>query len=336
MDRLALHIEYLLRRHDCVVVPGIGAFMKVEQEAEADETTGIFNPMTEEVRFNSALVHDDGLLASSYSRREHISFAEGRELIRKAVEDLREVLGADGQSTIGRLGLLMNNDGILSFRPFSTPENISMRLGLVPVRFKPRSESLADDSVIYRYSPEQVKGKASGNEESISNETAVASQRFDTARNYYIPINKMFARLVGSFLLVALVGLSIMLPFGRDTRSDQASVMPVKAITEAVGSHSSDENIPAETTPAATQPASSPEVHNWHLIVATFHSQSEADKFIEYNDSKGYDLSVIKTGKCYRVSARNASDKEQLVAELGSDEFKAAFSQAWIFNSENK
>ena len=70
MYNLSLHIEYLLLHHDCVVVPGLGAFINVRHAAYFDAVTRVWHPMTREVRFNGALTHDDGLLSSSYARKE--------------------------------------------------------------------------------------------------------------------------------------------------------------------------------------------------------------------------------------------------------------------------
>ena len=105
MERLSIHIEYLLLRHDCVVVPGFGAFINARSEARVDSESGQVYPMMREVRFNSALVHDDGLLAGSFARKYRVPFAEGREMLRKSIESLRRTMASDGEVTIGRLGI---------------------------------------------------------------------------------------------------------------------------------------------------------------------------------------------------------------------------------------
>ena len=45
MERLSIHIEYLLLRHDCVVVPGFGAFINARSEARVDSESGQVYPM---------------------------------------------------------------------------------------------------------------------------------------------------------------------------------------------------------------------------------------------------------------------------------------------------
>ncbi len=332
MDVLALHIEYLLRRHDCVVVPGIGAFLNVEQAAALDDVNGVFRPMTSEVRFNSAVSHDDGLLASSYARRRRVPFADGRDMMRRAVEEMKEILFAEGQVTVGRLGILTAENGVVAFKPFSTPANIAARLGLLPVNtlsHAVKAAEDADDINIYRYHQQQQAATPVAVKPAPD---AESHKRFDTERNYYIPVNKLFARMTGIFVIVALIGISVLLPFGRDQRVDQASVVPVRAITQAVQQHTAE---PEPVAPIPAQPAAVVPQHNsWHIIVATFHNPDQAQDFINANNDKGYTLSVISSGKTHRVSASDAADKEPLVDILLSKDFQSAFPQAWIFNSD--
>ncbi len=117
MYNLSLHIEYLLLHHDCVVVPGLGAFINVRHAARFDSVRRVWLPMTREVRFNGALSHDDGLLANSYARKNSVSFAEGRELLRRDTMQLREALESDGEITLGHLGILRLEEETVSFQP---------------------------------------------------------------------------------------------------------------------------------------------------------------------------------------------------------------------------
>lgn len=326
MERLALHIEYLLLRHDCVVVPGFGAFINVYHSALEDSKTHSFQPMTTEIRFNSALKHNDGMLATSYARRERVSYAEGREMVRVAVSDLLDTLALEGEVSIGRIGRIRtDNSGNLTFHPLLTPRRLSAALGYLPVK---------------RHAPavEVAPAAATAVTETETAEPVVENpiRKFDTDRNYYIPINKMFARMAASFAVVAVLCLSLILPFTRDYHEDQASVVPVKAITTAVTKAS--QQIQAEEQPA---PAAEPEVQEaaplpktWHLVVGTFRSQNEADNFISSKNDSPYELHTVASKRMVRVVAISATDKETLLPELNSPEFQSAFPQAWIFHQQ--
>lgn len=326
MERLALHIEYLLLRHDCVVVPGFGAFINVYHSALEDSETHSFQPMTTEVRFNSALKHNDGMLATSYARRERVSYAEGREMVRVAVSDLQDTIALEGEVSIGRIGRIRtDNSGNLSFHPLLTPRRLSAALGYLPVK---------------RHAPavEVAPAAATAVTETETAEPVVENtiRKFDTDRNYYIPINKMFARMAASFAVVAVLCLSLILPFTRDYHEDQASVVPVKAITTAVTKAS--QQIQAVEQPV---PAAEPKVHEaaplpntWHLVVGTFRSQNEADNFISSKNDSPYELHTVASKRMVRVVAISATDKETLLPELNSPEFQSAFPQAWIFHQQ--
>lgn len=322
MDRLALHIEYLLLRHDCVVVPGCGAFINVYHSALEDSESGIMSPMTSEVRFNSALVHDDGLLAASYARRERVSFAEGREMVRASVSNLRDAMALDREVSIGRLGTLhMDSELNLSFVPASTPRRAAAAMGMTDVRIRNVNVKTVPQQ------PEIVKEE---------NRPPVVARTFDTDRNYYIAVNKMFARMAASIMIIGAVALAVILPFGRGLQEDQASVIPVKVISQAVSNAAAsqepiDYDVEVSSEEKTTEFMNSPA---WHLIVGTFRSHKDAEEYIRLNSDKGYTLSIVSSRNLYRVSARSTHEKAPLLTELSSSEFHAAFPEAWIFNSD--
>ena len=325
MERLALHIEYLLLRHDCVVVPGFGAFINVYHSALEDSETHTLQPMTTEVRFNSALKHNDGMLATSYARRERVPYAEGREMVRVAVSDLQDTLALEGEVSIGRIGRIRTDKSSnLTFHPLLTPNRLSAALGYLPVK---------------RHAPavEVAPAAATAVTETETAEPVVENpiRKFDTDRNYYIPINKMFARMAASFAVVAVLCLSLILPFTRDYHEDQASVVPVKAITTAVTKASQQIQVEEQPVPATEPEAEAiPQPKTWHLVVGTFRSQDEADNFISSKNDSPYELHTVASKRMVRVVAISATDKETLLPELNSPEFQSAFPQAWIFHQQ--
>lgn len=330
MERLALHIEYLLLRHDCVVVPGFGAFINVYHSALEDSETHSFQPMTSEIRFNSALKHNDGMLATSYARRERVSYAEGREMVRVAVSDLQDTLALEGEVSIGRIGRIRtDNSGNLSFHPLLTPNRLAAALGYLPVK---------RHAPVVEAAPAALATAVAAVTEAETAEPVVENpvRKFDTDRNYYIPVNKMFARMAGSFAVVAVLCLSLILPFTRDYHEDQASVVPVKAITTAV-TKASKQIQPVEQSAPVAEPEVqevAPQPKTWHLVVGTFRSQDEADNFISSIPDSPYELHTVASKRMVRVVAISATDKETLLPELNSPEFQSAFPQAWIFHQQ--
>ena len=108
MQELALHIEYLLKRHDCVIVPGFGAFLASRRRAAYSPESVL--PSSVEFFFNSAVCNDDGLLASSFARRNRLSFEEAKVVLAEESESLRAAIDSYGEATIGRVGVLRRGE----------------------------------------------------------------------------------------------------------------------------------------------------------------------------------------------------------------------------------
>lgn len=349
MYTLSLHIEYLLLRHDCVVVPGVGAFINVRQSAWFDEEAGVWHPMTREVRFNAALKHDDGLLANSYARKEQTGFQEGRQLLHRTVAEMRHILEEEGELTLGNLGTLSNKEGKLTFIPRHTARQMSEAIGftVAPVARVKAEEPTADEqpktgeimpqASLHPLVEQTAEAPDTGNETKVQageNEAEETGTRrnFDTFHNYYIAVNKIFARAAACVALVAAVALSVFLPVSDCKREDRASVVPVERIIQTVRPEQPTTETPAETadiTPADTDTA------RYHIIVATFTNRDDAEVFITTHSDCGYRLSICENGKRSRVSALASTDRSELEKEMRGDSIRSSFKQAWIW-AENR
>ena len=104
MNHLISHIEYLIMRHDCVVVPGWGAFVARRRPACYDDVAQRFVAPRRELSFNPEIVHADGLVASSISRKEGVSFEQASIIIARETEAMKSQLMADGELSLGRIG----------------------------------------------------------------------------------------------------------------------------------------------------------------------------------------------------------------------------------------
>ena len=348
VENLSLHIEYLLLRNECVVVPGFGAFLNVWHPARYDEEEGLFYPMQREVRFNSALGHDDGLLASSFTRKYGVSFQEGRELLRHEISSLREALADDGEATVGRLGILRrDHEGRISFAPFKSGAGMMQEIGFIPVRKEAHFKSVADvpeEIAAERREMKMEPAKATAMTPaaeataSIDVETQTASEekprrRFDTDRNYYIPVNKIFARTAACLLLVMAVAVSVILPASHRMRQDKASVVPVEEILHKAATTVKEKVVetPKTATPAEATVETAPA--RYHLIVGTFRTMQEAETFVEANRGCGYELRIEESKTYMRVSAARGSDRAEVAETLGDPVFKQQFAQAWVWES---
>lgn len=319
-----MHIEYLLLRRDCVVVPGIGAFINVRHGANFDAALGAWRPMTREVRFNRALTHDDGLLANSYARKSRSSFEDGRDMLHGDIAEIQRALNAGGSIVIGNLGTLRMEDETLRFVPAHSAEELSAIYGYEPA------------PIVRRTQQESTADKGDGVVATAASSADSGGRKFDTRRNYYIAINKVFARVAACVTAVLLVGLSAMIPVSDCNRADQASVVPVEKIIKATARHITGPEVKVEPKAAAdiVRSESEPEqALKYHAIVATFNTAEEAERYIEQNAGCGYRLTVLSTHTKSRVSAIGSNSRETLQKTIMSPEFRQKFSESWIWEN---
>ncbi|MDO5570432.1 MAG: SPOR domain-containing protein [Bacteroidales bacterium] len=116
MNTLIKHIEYLLTKHDCIIVPGLGGF--VSSYKESSFNNDIITPPTKALAFNPSLSHNDGLLASSLMSARNISFNEAMIIINSCVKEWNESLNEGNVVSLGSIGELKKDDhNLIQFIP---------------------------------------------------------------------------------------------------------------------------------------------------------------------------------------------------------------------------
>ncbi len=115
------HIEYLVNRHDCVVVPGWGALISQYQSAQIDGTNGVMLPPMRTIGFNRDINHNDGLIAASIMRREKITYEAAMKIVNDEVDVMNHQFNIEGEISIGKLGVFRKSeDETVVFEPFAS------------------------------------------------------------------------------------------------------------------------------------------------------------------------------------------------------------------------
>lgn len=118
MRELARHIESLVLRHNCVIVPGLGGFVTQYVPARFVEGENIFLPPCRTVGFNPRLTINDGLIVQSYMQAYDTSFPEAARIVDEDVRQLREAIIREGGCDIKGIGRLsLNEAGDYDFEP---------------------------------------------------------------------------------------------------------------------------------------------------------------------------------------------------------------------------
>lgn len=128
MENLIRHITKLLSRHNCVILPGIGAFLAHKVPATYNSKEQIFMPPHRELGFNPNITVNDALLLSEYVSAENISYEKADKALSRDITSLRRVLASKGVCCFGELGTFhMNINGGITFTPndnaIDDPEN---------------------------------------------------------------------------------------------------------------------------------------------------------------------------------------------------------------------
>lgn len=320
MHELAQHIEYLLLRKECVILPGVGAFIATQCSARINEVDGEILPPVREITFNPEVTADDGTLAHSLARANSKGFEEGRDMVRRHVERLLQEMENGGKAPVGNLGVLYRKDsGKVCFMPRATRDRLAQLSGACKVS----------------YIPQTIREK----------ETATIKSQ--ASRNYYvIRIPKKLAHGAAAAVVMVILCLSIALPTVKDnTHLNRASIVPVESIRK----ENAPKKVPAvqESTPItadtplaneyegdAMSAAMNSAERRHYLIIGTFATRKGAEVYCRQNSKLGEEWEICpgKSG-IWRVAYAKGS-KGELQEKMNSREFRDRFSGAWIWTSK--
>lgn len=138
MINIEKYIAELVGNHDCVIVPGLGAFVALATSADIHPITHKFTAPGRTLSFNAQIKVNDGLLAAEISRKEGISFQEATSLIDEYVKQFNTSLSVFKHYNCNGIGRFFYNiGGKLEFEPDFTINFSSDSFGLTDFIFKP-------------------------------------------------------------------------------------------------------------------------------------------------------------------------------------------------------
>lgn len=161
------YISELLYRYNCVMVPGLGAFLTQMKSAVIHKTTNAFYPPTKIVSFNEQVVTNDGLLVSYMAEAEKTSYEEMLKKVNKATAEWKLRLEKGEKLRLENIGELKLNDaGKIQFQPHYNINYLTSSFGLssfvsAPVTrevLKVEVETI-EEKIPFVFTPEQRKTK---------------------------------------------------------------------------------------------------------------------------------------------------------------------------------
>lgn len=328
MDTLSMHVEYLLREHDCVVLPGFGAFICANRPASFDCDGVNILPPGRRLAFNPLINRNDGLLATSIARRESIAFEAASKKVAERIAHLRGELQREQRMQFGRLGrFILNSEGITAFVPAALAGINGAFFGLKPIALKPLQEA------------EKTAKTEAGAEPNLRGDHR---QRWRAVRAYASGIAAALAVAVtiGMFLLNPVrinkptteaslapgmertepqkAKLPASAPVAAPVKAVPAEVMePAKTIEPAKAIEEQPKAIEVATTSVLPETEAASVRFNaddsYCVIVASFATRSQAETYMA--EHSGKQLGVIEKDSRFRVYAATGSNYEQAASQ---------------------
>lgn len=307
------HIEYLITCHDCVVVPGWGAFIANYDASTYDATKNVMARPRRSIGFNASVSHNDGLLAQSLMRREGIGYNAAMKFIADSVTTFRQQLSLDGEVSMGRLGYFRRNEGrFIEFVPFYHANGSDQFYGLGDLEIK-------DVATLER-------DATAAEEESVA---AIVPKE----RNLF---SRKAIRTAASVAVLLGLGVLLSTPIIVD-REQQSMASMAPALTApqpqqlgvTVEQGVSSQGI-TTVTANPTIASVGNETGNYYMVIATLRDQHELDAFKNANPSLVPYMKILKYKAFMCVYVARSDDYDQLMGLR--NELPEHLRDVWIYN----
>jgi len=308
MQNISFHIAYLLTRHECVIVPGLGAFVVSSFEREKSSRWGILSPPESFLGFNSEIKHNDGLLSNSIAREKKISFREANLLIEQYVTDVLQSLDEGKQVHIPWVGSLYSKDNKKLFQQGKTLSCNAFNYGLTSFSLP----CLKD-----------IKQKT---------DSFIPKKNKDVV---WIPVSRKFITYTGS-IAAALIAMCIIPTPLNNGHSDPANTQyaslvsfPTHTVNEEKEAVKAEMPIAAESSLKQEEPETPPSetinpvkeaTHHYYIIIASLESETSAKKALSEFQSKGFENAAILSAdgrhRIYTDCFEDKTEAEQFLLQF--------------------
>ncbi|MBU3680556.1 MAG: SPOR domain-containing protein [Flavobacterium sp.] len=129
--KIERYISELLYRHQCVTVPGFGAFLSEIQSAYLYEANHSFFPPKKVISFTTHLKNNDGLLANHIAEAEKTSYENAIQAIESEIAIWKSILQVNGNFTLKNIGeIALTAENNLLFTPADNLNYLPEAFGL--------------------------------------------------------------------------------------------------------------------------------------------------------------------------------------------------------------
>ncbi|MUP45171.1 SPOR domain-containing protein [Gramella sp. BOM4] len=307
---ISTHIQDLLFRYECVVLPGFGAFLSQRQSAYIDKNTREFYPPNKQISFNRQLIKNDGLLVNYIAEVEGVSYNVAKNMIQEFVYDLENSLQNESQAELANIGrLFLDKEDKLQFEPSSNINFLTQSFGLESFKTSEISRE------VYRKQVEELEQKAP---------------------IHFTPERRKSASFL-KYAAIAVVALGLSGFAGLNIYSNQVSEHNIAEQQKAESQLQQqiqqatfiiDNPLPAVTFEVEKQSG------DFHVVAGAFRVQENADKKVEELKDAGYTARLIGENKygLHQVVYSSHQTRREAINALNS--VKKTNSAAWLLVQE--
>jgi len=372
MIELTKHIEILLLENDCVIVPGLGGFIAHHQPARYEEDEELFIPPTRTVGFNPQLTMNDGMLTQAYMQTHHTDFSDASRKIAQKVSELKEVLYSEGMvemASIGTLYYTLYNtyefhpqaSGILSPTLYGLDAYMMSPLSEIPVE----QEKITLKKKDFHLNPQWLSNAVA---------VVIAAVLFFAlsfpVENTYVDkgvyaslgTDCLFDAIRSHSMATSLAVKEVEEPQKQKTAPVAPVVVKVEKVAAATKAEEQTIDIPkkeiitentskvVEVSKVKEKPTLSKmkveqpkretskiviKKKNYHIIVASLTTLSDANRMLAQYKKQGYSDAVVKENKGrFRISLCSYADKSVAYQKLDELKKADAFKGAWMLTSK--
>lgn len=330
------HISRLLYDHECVIIPGFGAFLTRYYSAEVNHATYMMRPPSRRVYFNSSIRDNDGLLAKSISYLEQINYKQAQEFIAKSSAEWSLALKGGTKLSLTGIGrLYMDDANRLQFAPSLEINYQRSSYGLSIFRAPAiQREAEIRKTITKAIEKHVVIEHPETKEKKVAGWASVAA-------------------MLGPVLLATAIGYSYFttapqplesvasfnpLSFSRSISDVNATPALEEEVTTETNTPNTDEVNKEVAEPNITAPVkeiSAPVqmTGQYHIVVGSFKEQINANNYITELQAKGYEAYLAEGDNSFsRVAIGNFSNEAEARNALNGIR-QNVNSGSWIFSN---
>ncbi|AZQ43236.1 HU domain-containing protein [Nonlabens ponticola] len=307
--QVGTYISELLYRHECVVIPGYGAFLSRRVPAQHFASTHTLYPPKKGLSFNAQIQQNDGLLVNYISTVQQIPYDEALQQVRNYVRFLDHEIDEHGEVTIHKVGRFTRGaEDTLQFTPMYLVNYLPEAFGLAT------HEAYAVDrtpvttpveEVVIEEKPVVQLTTAKSN---TANWVRAAAAVAILVAGSYLAHNTVKTQAVNDAMVI-------------EQMADEQFKTKMQEATFLISTP-----LPSITMEVA------PEIKNYHVVAGAFRSAANADKKVAQLQKAGYDARVIGVNEygLHNVALGSYADRDDAINALYLNR-KQGYPSAWLF-----